>query len=299
MMNTDSKTFVFGDIEGFEPLFTSTMNTIEANKHDPNVKFIFLGDVYDYNKSTVCIEQIGQILNALDIPIKHIFTRQSKEIEVIRLFRKLWKVKQMKCYSKFHIQYVHSKLKPEIVDSNEKVIFILGNKETIFVREIITSEKIMKSNDGFIVPTDYHRKHKRPDQPDIKHIEYLFTINQLNVMYTYLMLAHNYAIIDDKMFIHCYINYKTFDESVKNSVKHVVAGHSKGYGHFIDSEFEDVDIFIVDLTGTEGIANNFMTIEDETFTHNFNDNFKPYLEKLQFVPTEGINIIDNPKFGKE
>ena len=121
---TNSYTYIFGDIEGDETLFNSTLSTISSNFSNPSSKFIFLGDLYDYAKPTETINMIEKLLNALHIPILKTFNNSSRELDVIRAFRKLWKQKQMKAYSKYNIQYLHAKLKPEKIP-DFKTLFIL------------------------------------------------------------------------------------------------------------------------------------------------------------------------------
>ena len=253
------------------------------------MKYIFLGDLYDYAKPKESISQISQILNALNVDINYPFTNESKEIDIIRAYRKLWKLKQLKSYSKFNIQYLHSKPKPVDIQT-ENYLFILGNKEVIFIQEIITSEKITKKDNVFIVPADYKRKHKKPGESDVKHTDYNFTVEELNIMYNYLSLCYNYVIIDNTLFIHCYINYKLFmNDNLK--IKRIISGHSKGYGHFIDSDFKDVEIYILDLTGIDDYVNNYMILTNSTIQHTFNDNFKPVLEKLTWSPNIDQTIV--------
>ena len=280
---------VFGDIEGHDNLFESTVQHIKHDQQMNNVSYVFLGDIYDYAKPHKTISQVLDILDVLNVEQQTPFNDETKEIDVIRAFRKLWKQKQLKCYSKYNIQYMHSKPKQSSIKESE-YLFILGNKEVIFIQELITSERITKKGNVFTVPADYKRKHKKPGEDDIKHTEYEFTPNELNVMFTYISLCHNYALINETLFIHCYLNYKLFAEDCK--VKRIIAGHSKGYGHFVDSNFENVDIYINDLTGIANIneVDNRIVITESQIIHNFNDNFKPVLEKLKFQESEDQDI---------
>ena len=90
-----NKTFIFGDIEGNKKLFNSTIETLTDNIIDENCKFIFLGDLYDYDKPNETISMINDIMNMLNIPIINVFNELTREIDIIRSFRKLWKNKQM------------------------------------------------------------------------------------------------------------------------------------------------------------------------------------------------------------
>ena len=278
--NTTNETYIFGDIEGNKKLFDSTIETIHKTKDNENVNYVFLGDLYDYNAPSETILTVEKIMNELNIPINPLFNENTKEIDVIRSFRKLWKNKQMKCYSKYNIQYVHSKLKPENI-YNSKWLFILGNKEIIFVQEIITSEHITKTEEGlFNVPADY----KMPDKQN-KHTDYKFSYHELNVMYSFITICNNYAVIDKTLFIHCYLNYKSFNNEMKTNIKHIISGHSKGYGHFIDTEFKNIDIYIVDLTHYETTENesivNYMYMTSSGINYHFNKITKPKLKKIE------------------
>lgn len=298
--NSEEKVYIFGDIEGHNNIFESTIETINSTIKNENNKYIFLGDIYDYAKPKESISQVSQILSALNIESNYPFNEETKEIDVIRAFRKLWKTKQLKCYSKYNIQYLHSKPK-RVNISSERYLFILGNKEVIFIQEIITSERISKNNEYFVVPADYKRKKRLPGEPEIKHTEYNFTVEELNIMYSYLSLCYNFAVIDGYMFIHCYINYKLFmNDLISREIKHIISGHSKGYGHFIDSDFKKVDVYILDLTGIVDNVNNYMTLTKEGVKYNYNSNFKPVLEKLSFHPQmENIDITSHPMMNSE
>ena len=257
---------VFGDIEGHDNIFDSTVQHIKREQN----QFVFLGDIYDYAKPHKTISQVLDILTVLHVPLQTPFNDETKEIEVIRAFRKLWKQKQLKSYSKYNIQYMHSKPKQSSIKDSTH-LFILGNKEVIFVQELITSERITKQGNAFIVPADYKRKHKKPGEDDIKHTDYEFTPDELNTMFTYISLCHNYAIINDTLFIHCYLNYKLFAED--NKIKRVIAGHSKGYGHFVDNNYPNIDVYINDLTGIANITDvdNRIVITESEILHTFNN----------------------------
>lgn len=270
---SSDKTFIFGDIEGKETLFSSTMQTIASNT---NSNFIFLGDIYDYMAPYTSISMVEKILTILKIPLLQQFDESSKEIDIIRVFRKLWKTKQLKSYSKFNIQFLHSKPKQEkpIYDNQ---FFIMGNKEVIFIQEIIECGHITKLPDNsFLVPADYKGKNIT------RHTDYHFTYHHLNVMLTYLSLCNNYIIQDDILYIHCYINYKQFKDI--EEISHVVSGHSKGYGHFKDDNFPNIDIFMCDLTNDELVKTdeptNFILKDGNNIIYKFNEPIKPRLEKI-------------------
>ena len=270
MESSINKTFIFGDIEDRETLFSSVIQTIILN---PNSNFIFLGDIYDYMMPYKSISNIEKILNVLKIPLIQQFDESSKEIDIIRAFRKLWKTKQLKSYNKFNIQFLHSKPKQEKPFYDNR-IFIMGNKEVIFIQEIIECNHISKlSNNSFLVPTDYKGKNIT------RHTDYHFTFHQLNVMLTYLSLCNNYIIQDDILYIHCYINYKHFEDI--EGISHVVSGHSKGYGHFKDENFPNIDIFMCDLTNSEcKELINYILKDENNIIYKFNNPIKPRLEKI-------------------
>ena len=283
----DERCYLFGDIEGQDNIFNSTIEIINKTINNVNTSYVFLGDIYDYAKPHESINMVKQILTLMDINIVQMFNKDTKEIDVIRAYRKLWKLKQLKSYSKYNIQYLHSKPKRTSIN-NPRCLFIMGNKEVIFVQEIITSERITKINDEFIVPADYKRKHKKPGQDDIKHTDYHFTTDEFNIMYTYITCCNNYAIIDSTLFIHCYINYKMFNDM--KYIDRVISGHSKGYGKFIDDTFNDITIYIIDLTGIDYNVSNYMIMNSKTIVHDLNDNFKPVLDKLKYGSDIDYNV---------
>ena len=294
---TDSETYIFGDIEGDETLFNSTMSILESNYSDPNSRFVFLGDLYDYDKPNTTISMISKILQRLNVPIPNIFSEETKEIEIIRVYRKLWKLKQMKAYSKFNIQYLHYKLKPEHIEPF-KHLFILGNKEVIFVQELIACEHISKLPDNsFSVPAEYKFKHVEEGRDPIKRTNYVFNHEELNIMHAYISNCFNFAVVDETLYIHCYINYKHFKDSI--NVNRVISGHSKGYGRFVDSEFPGIDIYICDLTGLSKENNqsigsqpiNYLLNDKGKIIYNYNINFKPRLDKIELNTDEDVQIM--------
>ena len=270
LKTSSDKTFIFGDIEGNETLFSSTLQTIASNV-DSN--FIFLGDIYDYMTPYASISMVEMLLNILKIPLLQQFDESTKEIDVIRNFRKLWKTKQLKLYNKFNIQFLHSKPKQENL-TYDNHFFIMGNKEVIFIQEIIECRHIYKlPNNSFLVPTDYKSKNIS------RHTDYNFTYHHLNVMLTYLSLCNNYIIQNNTLYIHCYINYRQFKDI--EEITHVVSGHSKGYGHFKDNDFPNIDIFMCDLTNNElDEPKNFILKNENEIIYNFNEPIKPRLEKI-------------------
>ena len=74
-----------------------------------------------------------------------------------------------------------------------------------------------------------------------------------------------------------------FSDEQKKVIKKIMSGHSKGYGCYTDTDFETVDVFIIDLTGVKdnNKLENYMLIKGNTIQYNFNNNFKPILKKLK------------------
>lgn len=283
--------YIFGDIEGNKCIFNSTISIIRSALQNKKSKFIFLGDIYDYRRPNETIEQIKFILSLFNIPLNNIFNEESSELSIIRTFRALWKLKELKFYKKKCIQYLYSLPHPDKLKQNynqlSMPIFLFGNKEVIFIQEIIECQHITKSNLSFTVPANYIRKYTTTDTNgelheagSVKHTIYNFTIEELNIMYTYLSLCQNYFISGNKLYIHCYFNYKLF---LKANYKfdYIISGHSKGYGKFKDSQFPLSTIIINDLTGLEQEnLVNCVTLNGTKFNTSYNPTFKPPLTQL-------------------
>ena len=241
-------TYIFGDIEGNITLFESTINTIESH---PLSRFIFLGDIYDYKNTEISIQHIQIILTSLGASLLFPFTSLSTVQDVQQRFKRLFMKKQLYCYKTAHPQYLTSVPKEPRSINGKRFIFLFGNKETAFCLDVAYKGTIAKIN---------------------KHTWSMSVTFEWNVMYTYLMLCHNYYIDGhNNLFIHCYLNYKLFRPLKTHSV--VVSGHSKAYGMFRDDEFPETMIYINDLTklSTSSSINNYMTIRECKFDASYNN----------------------------
>jgi hypothetical protein len=264
------KTFIFGDIEGNETIYENTIKCISNNLD--NNRFIFLGDIYNFENSTESIKMIENIISYFYQPQKVIF-EHDEPVNVIRLFRSIWKSKNLKCCQTNYKQYWKSRPKNNLPNNSSdfKCLFIYGNKEVEFLYDIVNSKKVSKIVDEnneikFSVLTKYLDTQEKNE----KEITRIYSINELNVMYNYLSNCYNYYIENNILYTHCYFNNVKFDD-----IKVVVSGHNKGYGRFIDTRYENLIVYIVDLTFHNEQLNNYITCDDNYNFELFNDMLLP------------------------
>ena len=88
--------YIFGDIEGNVEIFKNTISCISKNFIDG--KFIFLGDIYTSENIHTSINMIKS-LTSYFIKHENAITNDSEPLDVIRLFRKIWKDKGLNSYN--------------------------------------------------------------------------------------------------------------------------------------------------------------------------------------------------------
>ena len=272
-------TYIFGDIEGNVEIFKNTINCISRNL--VNGKFIFLGDIYTSENLRVSIDMVKK-LTSYFFQHEDIITNDSEPLDIIRVFRKIWKDKGLKSYNTTYKQYWRSvPKKGKELENNFKYKFIFGNKEIEFLSDILNSKNISKikqkdKNDDdtyFHIPIKYlNTKTKNEEE-----VTRLYSCSQLNIMYNYLSNCHNYFIEHKTLYTHCYFNCN----KIKN-IENVVAGHNKGYGKFRDSRYEKMTIYIVDLTSKWENLNNYIRYKNNEFQL-FNEEILP----------EGLTTIES------
>lgn len=284
------ETYIFGDIEGNVEIFKNTNKCILKNWN--NAKFIFLGDIYTPENLQASICMVKLLLSYFYKP-KNFITNDSEPLDVIRIFRKLWKDKGLKSYSTKYKQYWRSVPKKEKIlnsggdgncdgdgDDNFKCRFIFGNKEIEFLYDILNSKNITKlkytnGNTYFHVPVKYLNTKTKNEEDVIR----IYSYDQLNIMYNYLSNCHNYLIENRTLYIHCYFNCSKI-----NDVDNVIAGHNKGYGKFKDSRYEKIAIYIIDLTSKREKLNNYILCANGKFQ----------LFNKEILP-EGLSYIESWK----
>ena len=266
-------TYVFGDIEGMDNAYESTNRCIEETSTDSsqNCRYIFLGDIYTADNIDKSIDMVEHYTRKF-FQFDSVINDNSSIVEIIRLFRKIWKQKNLKTYNKSHIQYWKSAPKADadtyLYDFKAK--FLFGNKEIEFLYDMITSKNITKdlidSNYYLTIPVSYFNPQTQ------KHISTIrkYSMKQLNVMYNYLTHCCNYYLENSILFTHCFSNYKKMEGT--NIINSVVAGHNKCYGKFVDYKSPSIDIYIVDITYSDNKElNNYMSFTSEYKMNLFNE----------------------------
>lgn len=120
-------------------------------------------------------------------------------------------------------------------------IFIFGNKEVAFVRQLLQPIKIVVGEDNRVIVT-YH-SFRKYDKGAIRVNTY--TAAELNVMYTVLNHCRHYYTDNGICYVHCYRNARYLDSIPFNKI---VCGHNKAFGMFKDDEIRGKFIFMLDYT---------------------------------------------------
>lgn len=268
--------YIFGDIEGNVEIYGNTVECIQKNW--ANGKFIFLGDIYTSENLHTSIDMVKN-LTTYFFQHEDIITNDSEPLDIIRLFRKIWKDKGLKSYNTTHRQYWRSIPKKEKQLENEfKYKFIFGNKEIEFLFDILNSKNISKikcENDEayFHIPIKYLNTKTKNEEETTR----IYSCNQLNIMYNYLSNCNNYFIDHKTLYTHCYFNCNKMKD-----IENVVAGHNKGYGKFRDTKYEKITVYIVDLTSRWKNLNNYIIWKNNEFQL-FNEEMLP----------EGLSTIES------
>ena len=245
--------YAFGDIEGDHDIFESTITSLDhITTTDPSARVIFLGDIYTHvidknitDNDNGSIAMIEAIYTRFE-PLRDIVNDDTTPIDIARIFRKLWKDKQLQIYSKTcrQIWRRRPKIPPEGYPRDFSVIYLFGNKEVEFITDVSKSRNIESSYDDrlgttlFAIPTEYFDKRLH----SVRRSNNVYTAHQLNVMCNYLSRCVHTHVEDAIAYMHCYFNGNMLD-----GVKAVVSGHCKGYGKFIDV-CRSYEVYIVDLT---------------------------------------------------
>ena len=244
-----SKYLVFGDIEGETCLWNTINRTITKNmQSEQQLKYIFLGDIFSALRIQSSIDILHKILNRFDITIHDCISLSIEDVK--QKFTDLFKIKRIDLFDPLHPQYyktdvvINSDLHNELNNMDNNLAFIYGNKEVeiIAFMQGINIEQSQLNGNLFILTSDSHRNVQRTLR---------ITLDDLNVLYTYLLMCRHYVVDGSNIYIHCFENAKCFDKNMFKNINKVISGHSKCVGcykHLSNECFVDKRIFIIDLT---------------------------------------------------
>ena len=294
MNSSVSDMYIFGDIEGNKEIYN---NTLECIKHNwKTSRFIFLGDIYSSRNMKDSIDIIKSLGSHFWVN-EEVITKRSEPIDVLRLFRRLWKDKDLKCINPKYRQFW--KYVPKLTNTSNTTLaninpnvrsnayhkckFLFGNKEIEFLSDIINSKNITKhvratnaadntSTVYFNIPVTFVNNKTKLEETVVN----VYTYSQLNVMYNYLKQCEHYYVENGILYTHCYFNCNMID-----GINAVVAGHNKGYGKFKDIKYNNIDIYLIDITSNWTGKNNFMMYTDNSIVQFNNESFPDGLYTLR------------------
>ena len=297
MSNID--TYIFGDIEGNIEIYKNTIDCI--NKTWDNGRYIFLGDIYNPNNINDSIDIINSLSTYFWTNSNYI-NNDSNPLDIIRLFRKLWKEKGLKNYNtrykqfwksipkdtsihrtynnstvntddydlKHNINIINNNSTSNINRTNEykhnfnnfKYKFLFGNKEIEFISDLLASKNITKVNINDTNISYYNIP--------VKYINNK-TKEEEEIMRTYtcvqLNILYNYLLRCTNYYIENGVLYTHcyFNCKLIKNINTVVSGHNKGYGKFKDSRYANITVYIIDITDDWNNMNNYMIYKNSTF----------------------------------
>lgn len=244
---------IYGDIEGNPSLSRIVLDSLSDSVTN---QMIFLGDLFDARCVDVSLDLIERIMTHFDIPITTRFTSDNVldtlkyECNSIRSCKGLDKYADGK-YNKWK-SLPHERNYSYKSFPNAKCIFIMGNKEAIMPETLHNSDAILLNEEGTHVTFHYKYIARNPDNykefirvPTIL----VLSIHQLNVLFAYMHECHNYIVMDNILYIHCYLNARF----VRCKYTSIICGHNKGYGKFEDSKCKNKVIYMNDFTVVDDI----------------------------------------------
>ena len=182
------------------------------------------------------IEYIEYLLKFFKFEIRDVFKPSSvTSKDVSTTFIALRKRKSVSSYKSNSHQFWKT-VPPEQTNYSTKCIFLFGNKEIAFIRDLCEESNITISDS--LINVSY----KKDDETNSVST---FSCHQLNVMLSYLYLCRHYFITGDILFTHCYLNSMKMRDI---KIGKIICGHNKGFGKFFDDKLPNTEIYMNDLT---------------------------------------------------
>ena len=246
--------YVVGDIEDNDEAFNDAIECIRL-RHDKRI--VFLGDIYTSTDRSKSIAHIAEILWRLQIPIENFvdvtFDPSNHTTEEIRdfcykiklQFDKLYEAQYMSLYTNSNKLKSCDKLKElaarDTAYRNDKVIFILGNKECNLITDMheISSLNILDGKFSGRYTYSFHQ--------EIHRCEIAFTLPEINILLTYLSKAVHFHILNETLFMHIYASARYLMKTLKlPHIKRIVAGHNRCFGRYVDPANAKIGIYMMD-----------------------------------------------------
>ena len=253
--NICNEFYVIGDIESNERSFADAAECIRLSR-PRRLPLIFLGDVFDRKNLDNSLKNIEFLLKQFGANIKSFVTNRTTIDEIKNIFRIIQKAKSLDAYDeKCKLKYLeHNQglLSTEgydlCVDKKPIYIFIYGNKEIAFVKDMASLE-MGRFDESHVFTTSYaylDRQKQRVNK------ELSLTNYELNVLITYLSLCKSFVIWRDVLLTHIYSNALVLKNYLFDNrsvlIRKVICGHNRCFGRFFDSKNKGLDIYIFDLS---------------------------------------------------
>lgn len=245
-----NKIIVIGDIEGNADCLSDAIATTRIRGSTP---VIFLGDIYaprDRDRST---EWIEQILKVSGIPITAYVKDGHDMVNRIRkAFESCFIQTGCDVYTSMNRFKGNVDVPINVVDDD--FIFLFGNKEVDFLRDVSTTRQANYVDGVFHCVFSYKCKEKKTDEP------ITLTLHQVNVLLSYLHQCRHVLIWHNVMLTHMYLNARhlirhnrDIEKCLKPNprilgVQHVITGHNRCYGTYYDHTLPGISLHLLDVS---------------------------------------------------
>ena len=278
--------YVVGDIENSSTAYRDAIELIDKVKCKNTI--VFLGDIYTPMDPNGSVTRIRTILNKFGIRT-HEFIHYKTSASPIEMCKKIHRKLELlakdisldiysdtnKIKTSTKTDLIKSVLADDMARANDcfdkkQPIFMFGNKELDILRDLLNLQGVNVSKGMFTGNFKYVSKQQQ------KLATISFTIDELNVLMTYLSLCMHCVYRNGIMLAHIYINIRSIIRFINSDkykgdklvVHSIIAGHNRSYGKFFDTSLRLIEpritIYLLDISHhTKRHPRNFIEVNDK------------------------------------
>lgn len=232
--------YVVGDIELSEKALQDSLIAIRLAR-DERVPVIFLGDILVGSNLTTSLANLERIFIELKIPIRPYLNDDSSIEDVKIAFEEIYKTKRLYVFnaSTNRLNPTQRMAISGVDPAGMNYVFLFGNKELDLIRDFSSLHMGIITVDRHFKTSFCYRCRQKRQRLDID-----VEIDKLNIILTYLNLCHIYVRTENVIISHIYTNAMIFRDDQKS----VICGHSRCFGNYIDKNYPDVKISMLDVS---------------------------------------------------
>lgn len=211
---------------------------------NPTRRAIFLGDIVDLCEMTKSVTTLKGIFNNIGVNVPNIFPVD--DIDVINdMFQRLFELKnitsfnvdspcEMKTIPKIHDTCVVDEWNADA----PHFTFIFGNHEIDLLSALTFPFEVTKQGNHISYVIESHYRDTKTKQILVDEIQFTLTVNELELIYYYLLLCQPYLIIKSPqgwsdLYIHSWKNAVTLNSC--GPFRMCVCGHTRCYGLYVST----------------------------------------------------------------